>query len=265
MKFLHWVLITSALVCSQNVSAQKPEPDAAGCLDSRIVPRLLGCRIDNCEHKDSDRREVTLRENEKGEPVTSVVEAESRSVMYECAEKTTPADIVPQAVDALKAAQFDIPYQFTDQEGTVTARKGDLWVLLDAASRYYTLTELKTKVSEESEMDAAEMADAIERHGRIAIPSLSFTPGTADMTPESIPALQEIEAMLEDNPSWRIRVEGHTDSPSLAQRRSAAVVSWLVQHQVQRERLESSGLGDVQPAANGHHRIELVKRDPAPR
>jgi hypothetical protein len=252
-------------LCAQNTSAQKPEPDAAGCVDSRIVPRLLGCRIDNCEHKDADRREVTLRENEKGEPVTSMVEAESRSVMYECAEKTTPAEIVPQAVAVLKAAQFDIPYQFSDQEGTITARKGDLWVVIDAASRYYTLVELKTKPFEESEIGAAEMADVIERHGRVAIPSLSFTPGTADMTPESIPALQEIEEMLEDNPSWRIRVEGHTDSPSLAQRRSAAVVSWLVQHQIQRERLESAGLGDVQPATNKNHRIELVKLDPASR
>ena len=265
MKLLHWVLISSALVYGQSISAQHPEPDAAGCLDSRIVPRLLGCRIDNCEHKDADQVEVTLRENEKGEPVTSLLEAESRSVMYECEEKITPADIVPQAVAALKAAQFDIPYQFSDQEGTVTARKGNLWVLVEAASRYYTLVELKARPSEESEIDAAAMVEAIERHGRVAISAVAFAPGSADITPESAPALQEIEEMLEENPGWRIRVEGHTDSPLLAQRRSAAVVAWLVLHQIKRERLETAGLGDLQPATSKNHRIELVKIDPAPR
>jgi outer membrane protein OmpA-like peptidoglycan-associated protein len=260
LKFFRWVLISSALL-----SAQKPDSDAPGCVDSRIVPRLPGCRIDNCEHKDADRREVTLRENEKGEPVTTAVEGESRSVMYECAEKTTPSDIVAQAAAALKAAQFDIPYQFSDQEGTITARKGELWVVIDAASRYYTLAELKAQSSDESEIDAAEMADAIERHGRVAIPALGFTQGSAELTPESAPALQEIEGMLEDNPGWRIRVEGHSDNPSLAQRRSAAVVSWLVLHQIKRERLESTGLGDAQPGTNKNHRIELVRIDQAPK
>jgi outer membrane protein OmpA-like peptidoglycan-associated protein len=262
LKLLHWVLIGCwpALLSAQNL-----EPDAAGCSDSRIVPKLLGCRIDNCEHKDADQREVTLREDKNGDPVTSIVEGESRSVMYECGEGTTPSDIVSQAAAALKAAQFQIPYQFSDREGAITSQKGDLWVLVDAASRYYTLVELKARPADGGAIDAADIADAIERNGRAPIYRVVFTAGSADITPESSSTLDEIAAMLEDNADWRIRVEGHTDSPSLSQRRSTAVVEWLVLHHIKRERLESTGLGDAQPAPGKNQRIDLVRIDPAPR
>jgi outer membrane protein OmpA-like peptidoglycan-associated protein len=253
---------------------QGQEPDAPGCVDSKIVPKLLGCRIDNCENKHSDHRDVVTREDEKGDAVTSAVEGESRSLMYECREGTTPDGIVQQAIAVLKAAQFEIPYQFADKEGAITARKGDLWVLVEAASRYYTLVELKAAPSDESAIDAADMAEAIERHGHVAIYGVEFPPGRSDIVPECVPMLREIAAMLEDNPEWRIRVEGHTDSAgtklanvTLSQRRSAAVVAWLVGRGIKRVRLESAGLGDAQPLTDNdtevsrskNRRIELVK------
>lgn len=262
MKLFHWVLIGCLPAL---LGAQALAPDAAGCVDSHIVPKLLGCRIDNCEHKDADQREVTLREDKKGDPVTSLLEGASRSVMYECGEGTTPSDIVSQAVAALKAARFQIPYQFSDREGAITSQKDDLWVLVDAASRYYTLVELKAKPADESVIDAVDMADAIERNGRVSIFCVAFVMGSADITPESAPALEEITVMLEDNPDWRIRVEGHSDSPSLSQWRSAAVVEWLVLHHIKRERLESTGLGDAEPGPRKNQRIDLVRIDQAVR
>ena len=189
------------------VSGQSPEPDAPGCVDSKIVPELLGCRIDNCEKKDSDHRDVATREDEKGDAVTSAVEGDSRSLMYECREGTTPAGIVQQAAAVLKAAQFEIPYQFAGQEGAISAQKGDLWVLIEAASRYYTVVELKATPRDESAIDAADMAEAIERHGHVAVYGVEFLAGRSDFAPESIPVLREMAALLEDNPEWRIRVE----------------------------------------------------------
>src|SRR5271155_3373811 len=244
---------------SSQVVGQSLEPDAPGCVDSKIVPKLLGCRIDNCEHKDSDHRDVAMREDERGEAVTSAVEGESRSLMYECNEGTTPARIVQQAIGVMKAAQLEIPYQFADQEGAITAKKGDLWILIEAASRYYTLVELRATPSDESGIDPADMAEAIERHGRVAIYGVEFPPGRADFAPESVPVLGEIAAMLEDHPEWRIRVEGHTDSigtklanVTLSERRSAAVVAWLVARGIQRGRLESAGFGGAKPLADNN-------------
>lgn len=154
------------------------EPDAAGCVDSKIVPKLAGCRIDNCENKDSDRRDVATREDEKGEPVTTVVEGESHSVMYECREGTTPAGIVQQAIALLRSAHFEIPYQFADQEGAITAQKADLWVLLEAASRYYTVTELKAASSVENAFDAADLAEALSAMGTSRLTAWYFQQAT---------------------------------------------------------------------------------------
>jgi outer membrane protein OmpA-like peptidoglycan-associated protein len=235
--------------------SQSLDPDAPGCVDSQIVPKLLGCRIDNCERKPADRRDVEVQETAKGEAVTSVVEGESRSVMYECREGVGPAGIIPAAMAALKAAQFEIPYQYSDQEGAITAKKGDLWVLVEAAARYYTLVELK---ADDGVADAADIADAMERSGRATVSGVSFAPGNAEITTESVPVLREVAAMLGDNPDWRIQVEAHADNLSLSQRRSASIVAWLVLHQVKRERLETAGLVDSMG------RIELVKIDSVP-
>lgn len=255
-----------------------PDGDAAGCVDSKVVPKLLGCRIDHCEKMATDRRDVAIGEDNQGDVRTASIEGESRSVMYECREGTTPGDIVQQGAAALKAASFEVPYLFSEKEGAISAKKGDFWVLLDAASHYYTLVELKATLPDETVSDAAEMAEAIERKGHVAIYGLGFGIGSADIAPESVPLMREIAALLDDNPEWRIRVEGHTDRAgtklgniALSQKRSAAVVAWLAGRGIKRARLESSGLGDTKPVTTNdteegrakNRRIELVRIDPA--
>src|SRR5271163_4558969 len=124
--------------------APKLAPDQAGCVDSKSFPKLLECRIDNCEKRDSDRRDVPVGEDGQGEAINTSIEGNSRSLMYECREGTTPASIVDQAAVALKTAGFEIPYRFAEAEGALTARKNDFWVTVEAASHYYTLTEISS-------------------------------------------------------------------------------------------------------------------------
>src|SRR5580704_93273 len=33
-------------------------PDQPGCVDSKFFPKISACRIDNCEKKDSDHRDI---------------------------------------------------------------------------------------------------------------------------------------------------------------------------------------------------------------
>ena len=257
------------------VAQVKLEPDAAGCVDSKVLPRLPNCRIDNCEAKDSDHRDVPVREDDNGEVVTAALDGESRTMMYECNEGTTPVSIVQRAATALRAAGFQIPYQFSEKEATLTARKSDLWVLVDAASRYYTVVEMKSSGPDfEGIADAASMAEAIERYGHMPVYGIRFLPGRADLLPASDSALREVAIMLEEHPQWRIRIEGHTDNTgskmgnmTLSSRRASAVASWLAAHGIKRTRLDPQGLGDSQPVADNaaeagrtrNRRIELVK------
>jgi len=74
---------------------------------------------------------------------------------------------------------------------------------------------------------------------------------------ESADVLMAVRAILVDQPNIKkIRVEGHTDSVGdaasnrkLSAGRAAAVVKWLVDHGVERDRLEAQGFGPDRPLA----------------
>jgi outer membrane protein OmpA-like peptidoglycan-associated protein len=265
----------SALDAQTGQVAVKLAPDQAGCVDSKFLPKLLACRIDNCEKKDSDRRDISVGEDQKGEAINTSIEGSSRSVMYECGEGTTPASIVQQAATALKAAGFEIPYRFSDAEASLTARKVDLWITVEAASRFYTLTEISSIAPDfEAATDAASMAEMMERYGHMPLYGIQFVAGRPDLTPESEAVLAEVVTMLSDHPTWHLRVEGHTDSTgsklgnmTLSSKRASAVVNWLVAKGIKRLRLDPQGMADMRPVAdnsteegrNKNRRIEIVK------
>ena len=263
-----------------HAQAPKLAPDQAGCVDSKFFPKLLECRIDNCEKKDSDHRDVSVGEDDKGEAINTSIEGNSRSVMYECREGTTPASIVAQAAAALKTAGFEIPYRFADAEAALTARKNDFWVTVEAASRYYTLTEISSAAPDfDSVTDASSIADMLERYGHVPLYAIQFLPGRADLTPASEAILNELVAMLNDHPTWRLRVEGHTDNTgtrmgnmTLSFKRASAVVTWLAANGAKRARLDPQGIGDARPVADNateagrtkNRRIEIVKMQALP-
>ena len=264
-------------------SLPKLAPDQAGCVDSKYLPKLLECRIDNCEKKDSDHRDISVGEDEKGEPVNIAVDGSSRSVMYECREGTTPASIVEQAAAGLKAAGFEIPYKFADAESVLTARKSELFVTVEAASRYYTLTEISSPATDfDAVVDASSMADALERYGHVPLYAVQFVPGRAELAPSSSSSwavLDEVVAMMNEHPAWRVRLEVHTDNTgtkagnmTLSLKRASAVVAWLTENGVKRSRVDPQGIGDAHPVGDNsteagrkkNRRIELVKISAGP-
>jgi outer membrane protein OmpA-like peptidoglycan-associated protein len=264
------------LLLAGNIFAQgRPDADAPNCADSKALPRLLMCRIDNCESKDGDHRDIQIREDDKGEPITNPVDGNSRAVMYECPEETTVADVIHKADIALRAFGFDVPYQFVDKEGALTAHKGDVWVTVEAASHFYTLTEVTATAPDfDSIVDAPSMLEALEKNGKAPLYGITFLPGRADIAPESVIALGEVAALMRDNPEMRLRVEGHTDSTGakaanqiLSVKRAQAVVDNLVNRGLKRMRFEVAGMGDTDPVADNsteagrtrNRRIQLVK------
>ncbi len=93
-------------------------------------------------------------------------------------------------------------------------------------------------------------ADRIEILDRVL-----FYVDEARIKPESFEILDQVTAVLLDNPRiLKVRVEGHTDSDGsdaynleLSDRRAAAVVAYLVERGIERERLMSEGLGESRP------------------
>jgi len=121
-----------------------------------------------------------------------------------------------------------------------------------------------------------EQADVAQglRNGRVTLQHVHFATGKADIAADSERALAKAAQAIKDNPDWKIRVEGFTDSSGnresnlkLSQDRAEAVANWLTNHGVDRSRLTAKGYGEDRPVADNktdvgrrkNRRVERVR------
>lgn len=74
---------------------------------------------------------------------------------------------------------------------------------------------------------------------------------------ESTPALKELLKQLQEKPSMKIEIAGHTDNKGsdeynlrLSQRRADSVIEWLINHSIDANRLLAKGYGETVPVAS---------------
>ncbi len=101
---------------------------------------------------------------------------------------------------------------------------------------------------------AASTAPAKPSAEPIVLRNVLFETASAELLPSSREELDRLQKLLSDNPSLRIRIQGHTDdvgSPAdnleLSQRRARAVLEYLVAAGIDASRLESAGFGESKP------------------
>ena len=91
---------------------------------------------------------------------------------------------------------------------------------------------------------------------KINIPgNIVYETGKAIIKPESEPTLTQLKQFMDNNPQvTKMRVEGHTDSDGddamnlkLSGERAGAVVKWLTDHGISRDRLIAIGFGETKP------------------
>ncbi len=266
--------------------AQEAAADAKGCKDSTLLSRVPGCWIEECANKEFDSMDI-YREAEKpdefevtkGKPV----EGATTVIEYSCAANVSPLQIARNAEGALRTAGYTVVVsgKITNNVGShvpaVVASKGGQWVqvVTDTGGRAYIMSAVREAgMKQEVTADATAMAAEIQKTGHVAVYGINFDTGQSTIKPESDTVLQQIVAVLATNPSWKMRIEGHTDdvgtkalNDGLSTRRSASVEAWLVAHGVEKARLTHAGYGDTQPVGNNktaegrakNRRVELVK------
>ena len=115
----------------------------------------------------------------------------------------------------------------------------------------------------------------LDEAGRIVTHGILFDSGSDKIKGESYKTLADIGALLTDNPTLRLSIEGHTDSDgadeynmTLSQKRAASVRNYLIaNYKIAPERLESKGWGESKPIDKNNtpegkannRRVELVK------
>ncbi|MDX2267453.1 MAG: OmpA family protein [Bryobacter sp.] len=162
--------------------------------------------------------------------------------------------------------------------GNVALR--DMTKLADWGSRAYTFIEVVEEAAVETGkvevFGAAEIQGALAQEGKKALYGIYFDTGKAEVKPESAAQLEQVAALLRQDPNLKLYVVGHTDSVGtleanldLSRRRAQAVVTALVgQYKVATTRLSAQGLASLAPVASNaeeagralNRRVELVQR-----
>ena len=100
-----------------------------------------------------------------------------------------------------------------------------------------------------NEVGCAEIQD-------ITLKGVNFRSGSAQLTNQSLPILDEAATKLNRFPSLKIEVAGHTDSAGgaasnqrLSQRRAESVRTYLISKNVNASNLTAKGYGEVTPVA----------------
>ncbi len=83
-----------------------------------------------------------------------------------------------------------------------------------------------------------------------------FSTGSSKLLPKSFPSLKAVVQILKDNPTYKLKIEGHTDSTGkhdmnmkLSDDRAASVATYLKENGIDESRLSSEGFGPDRPIA----------------
>jgi outer membrane protein OmpA-like peptidoglycan-associated protein len=119
-----------------------------------------------------------------------------------------------------------------------------------------------------------EVAESLRKGGRARIYGITFDTDSDHIKAESKPTLDDLLAATKAEPTWKLAIEGHTDSSGaadhnqvLSEKRAAAVKAYLVKAGVKADRLTTSGLGATKPVSSNettlgrsqNRRVEIVK------
>ncbi len=121
---------------------------------------------------------------------------------------------------------------------------------------------------------AVPLYDRMMSEGKFISYGITFDVGKSTIKPESMGEINRIVQLMNENPTLRFSVEGHTDSTgnaasnqTLSEARSKAIVARLTELGIAADRLSASGKGQNNPIADNstdegrakNRRVEFVK------
>ncbi|UCB46367.1 MAG: gliding motility-associated C-terminal domain-containing protein, partial [Spirochaetota bacterium] len=162
---------------------------------------------------------------------------------------------------------IQMPTRFTPPDEYTYKKINGRWVMLvDSAASY--LVELdaydvyRNRVYVKNGFDTDILVIKTPYGLKIMINSIQFEFDKADLRPESFPILERLIEILEKFPNYKVNIIGHTDwtgteeyNQRLSERRAYSVYTYLVEHDVDRDRLTTEGKGELQPIDDNNTEI----------
>ncbi|HSW48570.1 MAG TPA: OmpA family protein [Bryobacteraceae bacterium] len=268
--------LMTTLVLFLLLSPLDAQEDEAGCKDHPLLTRLAGFYIDSCENVEFDAYEFTT-----GEDKTASVEGKKTQIRYilkEGARSVSALQVLRNYLNAIKQAGGTVVWT-EERLGRGTARfaaaGAETWVAIRAFDQGegcdLVVVERQAMAQE---VTATQMLEALNREGRVAL-SIQFDTGKSTIKPESLPIIEQMAALLQENPALNVSIEGHTDNvgsaaanQTLSESRAKAVVAALAGRGIAAGRMTSAGFGATKPVAGNdteegrakNRRVELVKK-----
>lgn len=275
-------ILLFALAASIFASAQT---DADGCKDHEILTRLDNFNISDCSE---NYNELQLR--------TSVDKTETKegnlfSYYYRYnfdagVKMKSPFQIVKNYENAVVKNGGRLVFKNTNSsEGDIEAtlyfatKEKEYWIQLTRFAgngidvEAYGLNVLEIEPMKQ-EVVASEMFEKINKDGFIAL-YINFETGKSDIKPESQPIIDQLSAMLKQNSTLKISIEGHTNNvggeianQQLSESRAKSVMNALISKDIEVSRLKSKGWGQSKPIADNNteegraknRRVEISKQ-----
>jgi len=114
-----------------------------------------------------------------------------------------------------------------------------------------------TIVDEYKEIERVLELTPLEVGEVVQLNNIFFAQSKADILPESEPELERLLSLLKENASLEIELGGHTDNRGsssanldLSQERALSIVKYLINHGIDKKRLEYKGYGGTKPIAS---------------
>lgn len=195
--------------------------------------------------------------------------------------KITPAAydgiVKAGAMDALEAGLQGLP---NNPLASWVIRRADRQIWLQVGADHtgnafnFLLSEQAAPQISAGLLPASEMKKQLDAAGKVAL-QVNFATDKTDVLPDSLAQIEQVAALLSEDASLKLAVNGHTDNSGdaahnqqLSEGRARAVVALLTGKGIEAARLTAAGFGSAQPVAdNGteegkakNRRVELVKR-----
>ena len=151
-------------------------------------------------------------------------------------------------------------FTLSDTAGNFTVRlpEGKVYgVEINAAGYLYYLDVLDLSRASNLEKTVLNFyLRPVEVGTKVVLDNIYFETGKAILRPESVDALDQVFRFLENNPTIKLEISGHTDNTGslrinqkLSRDRAKAVVDWLINKGIPVDQLMFEGYADTQPVA----------------
>jgi len=166
-----------------------------------------------------------------------------------------------------------------NKTSTIVVKKDgrETWIEVRSYNPMYRLTIVEKQAMEQEMVANAEaLGNGINTAGHVSVYGIYFDTGKSEIKPESDAAISEIAKLLQNNPTLKLYVVGHTDNVGsfdsnlkLSLDRADAVVKALTgKYGIAAARLSPHGVASLSPVTSNdtedgrakNRRVELVKQ-----